>query len=191
MKTVCVYCGSAPGRDPLYGRAAEALGRALAAAGIRLVYGGGSVGMMGILADAVLEAGGSVTGILPRFLFEREAGHNGIQDLMLVDSMHTRKRLMVEKSDAFVVLPGGWGTLDEAFEVLTWHRLGLHDRPVVIANIGGFWDPLLTMFDHLLDAGYIDRGMRALPIVVDSIDAVLPALRDAGPRDSEVASKKL
>ena len=158
IKTICVYCGSSPGVDPALMAAAADLGRAMAAAGIGLVYGGGNNGLMGATARGVLDGGGHVTGIIPDFLQRRESMLEGAQDMITVGDMHTRKRLMFERSDAFVALPGGIGTLEELVEQMTWVQLERHTKPVLIANINGFWKPLLALFAHMRDAGFVQIG---------------------------------
>ncbi|MGE0734962.1 MAG: TIGR00730 family Rossman fold protein [Alphaproteobacteria bacterium] len=150
IRSVCLYCGAKAGSDPAWAAAAEALGRGLAERGMELVYGGGRVGLMGIAADAALRAGGKVTGIIPHFLRKAEVGHGAVSRLILVDTMHERKQRMSEIADAFVVLPGGLGTLDEMFEIVTWKQLGLHDKSIVIADIAGFWQPLRDLLDHIV-----------------------------------------
>lgn len=150
VRRLCVYCGSSPGIDPRYQSAARELGTRLAVAGIELVYGGGRNGLMGIVADAVLAGGGKVTGVIPRHLEGRELAHTGLSELLVVDSMHERKRVMAERADAFAVLPGGIGTLDETVEILSWRQLRLHDKPVVIVDIAGYWSPLVALFEHVV-----------------------------------------
>jgi len=177
LNSVCVYCGSSSRVNSLYKEAAGQLGTLLAEAGIELVYGGGRVGLMGIVADAALAAGGRVTGIIPGHLQALEVDHPGLTELVVVDSMHERKRMMVDRSDAFVVLPGGLGTLDEAFEVVTWKQLRLHDKPVVLADIGGFWAPLRALLDHISAEGFVTGGTDGLYTVVGRIDQVLDAAR--------------
>lgn len=172
-ESVCVFCGSRTGSDPDHADQAQTLGRALAEAGIRLVYGGGQVGLMGVLADSVLAAGGQVTGVIPHFLNHREVAHPGLGDLVVVDSMHARKALMVARSQAFVVLPGGLGTLDETFEILTWRQLGLHAKPVVLVD-GGFWRPLRALIDHMIAEDFASPN-DALT-VVDHAREVVPTL---------------
>jgi len=176
---ICVYCGSSPGQDPSFIVAATQFGRILAENGIGLVYGGGDLGLMGAVARAVLEAGGHVTGIIPAFLQTRENMLETVQDLIVVDDMHERKRLMFEKADAFVALPGGIGTLEELVEQLTWVQLGRHDKPVLIADLAGFWGPLLALLDHMRETGFIRRNYEARYLVRDRIEDVLPALRQA------------
>lgn len=157
MKSVAVYCGSSIGANPLYAQQAQALGAALAAQGLTLVYGGGRVGLMGTIADAVLAAGGQVVGVIPDFLHAKEVSHTGCTELHIVGSMHERKLLMAERADAFVAMPGGYGTLEELFEVLTWGQLGLHRKPVGLLNVDGYYDHLLLALDRMRD----DRLLRA------------------------------
>ena len=179
LNTVCVYCGSGTGTDPVYVEAARELGRRLAEAGIRLVYGGGSVGLMGEIAGAVLRHGGRVTGIIPRFLSERERLLHNVDELIVTEDMHARKRLMFERADAFVALPGGIGTLEELVEMLTWGQLGRHAKPVLLANIGGFWNPLLALFDHMTEQGFIRPGLTVTYMAVDWVADVVPRLQEA------------
>lgn len=154
-KHVCVFAGSNPGKRPAYDAAARALGQELVARGYGLVYGGGRVGLMGALADAVLESGGYVTGVIPHGLAVKEVAHEGLQDLRIVDSMHERKALMAELSSAFVALPGGLGTLEELFEVLTWAQLGIHAKPCCVLNAGGYYDGLVAFINHAVDQGFV------------------------------------
>src|SRR5690349_24401348 len=149
IRTVCVYCGSGPGTDPRFVEGAKALGKILAENGIRLVYGGGSIGLMGAIATSVLDHGGTVTGIIPDFLTIRENALKRVQELIITPDMHERKRLMFEHSDAFVALPGGIGTLEELVEQLTWQQLGRHSNPILLANIDNFWEPLLSLLSHM------------------------------------------
>ena len=179
MKTpnsVCVYCGSSSQVPDAYKTAAHGLGAGLAEHGIRLVYGGGRVGLMGIVADAAMGAGGEVVGIIPEHIQVMEVEHTGLTELLVVDSMHTRKRMMVDRSDAFVVLPGGMGTLDEMFEVLTWKQLRLHDKPIVIVDVDGYWQPLLGLIEHMIGAGFCRQAHRGLFTVVNSVEEVFTAL---------------
>lgn len=162
MRRVCVYCGSHHGGRPEYGEAAEALGRALVARGLELVYGGGRVGLMGRLADAVLAGGGRVTGVIPQGLLSREVGHKEITELRVVGSMHERKALMAELSDGFAVLPGGLGTLEELSETLTWGQLGIHAKPCGLLNVAGYFDPLIAFVDHAVAEGFVKPEFRAL-----------------------------
>lgn len=172
MKRVCVYCGSAAGDDPRFAAAAHELGGALARAGIGVVYGGGRVGLMGTVADAALAAGGEVIGVIPRFLEEREVAHREV-DLRIVDSMHERKTLMAELSAAFVALPGGFGTFEEFFEIVTWVQLGLIEAPCVLVNVDGYFDPLLALVDRARDQGFVTAQTRA---IVESFPAVAAAV---------------
>lgn len=172
MKRVCVFCGSNPGDHPAFVEAAQHLGRFLALQGLELVFGGGSVGLMGRTADAVLEAGGKVVGVIPDFLDRREIAHKGLTELIVVDSMHTRKRTMAEYSDAFIALPGGIGTLEELAEILTWAQLGLHDKPVGILNVNGFFDPLIAFFDQMTSHRFLSVDHRRILCVGDSPEAL-------------------
>ena len=165
MKSVCVFCGSHLGDDPAYEAAARALGETLAKAGIELVYGGGHVGLMGSVADAALAAGGQVTGVMPKALVEREIAHTGLTRLHVVGSMHERKATMSELSEGFVALPGGTGTLEEFFEVLTWAQLGEHGKPCGLLNVAGYYDPLLAVFDHMVNSGFLAESHRSIILV--------------------------
>jgi uncharacterized protein (TIGR00730 family) len=176
VKRLCVYCGSSDRVDAIYLEAASRLGTALADAGIELVYGGGRIGLMGIVADAVIQGGGRVTGIIPAHLHDAEVGHHGVSQLLVVGSMHERKQRMFEMSDAFAVLPGGLGTLDETFEIVTWKQLHLHDKPIIIVNVGDYWQKLLTLIDHIVDSGFARDEIRSHFQVVDHVDDLLPAL---------------
>jgi len=178
IKSVCVYCGSRRGVNSEYAEAARRFGRLLGESGIRLVYGGGRIGLMGVCADATLEAGGQVLGVIPHHLDSREVGHRGV-DLRVVPSMHVRKQMMFEESDAFIVLPGGIGTMDEFFEILTWRQLGVHDKPVLLVNIGGYFEPLLNLLHHMIEQDLAGHAIRRLYEVVEDIDDILPALKHA------------
>ncbi|MER2267755.1 LOG family protein [Methylobacterium oxalidis] len=177
VKTVCVYCGSGFGENPAFRQAAETLGRSLAAAGIGLVYGGGNVGLMGTVARAVLDGGGHVTGIIPDFLKSRERMLDDIQETIVVGDMHTRKRMMFDRSDAFVALPGGIGTLEELVEQLTWAQLGQHRKPILLVSVADFWRPLLTLFDHMRGHGFIRDGLDLNYLVAKDAEEVVPMLR--------------
>ena len=179
LRSIAVFCGSSPGADPAIVEATRRFGRSLAAAGITLIYGGGSGGLMGLAADAALAGGGRVVGIIPGHLHHREVQHRHLTELLVVDSMHTRKRLMFDRADAFVSLPGGLGTLDETIEMITWRQLGLHDKPIVLVDQAGYWQPLLGLFEHIIGAGFARPDSRALWQVVPTVDAVLPALAQA------------
>jgi hypothetical protein len=179
IRTVCVYCGSGAGNNPRFVEAAAAFGKLLAESGIRLVYGGGSLGLMGAVATAVLDHGGSVTGIIPEFLNTRERMLTRVQELIVTPDMHERKRLMFERSDAFVALPGGVGTLEEFVEQLTWQQLGRHSRPVLLANIDGFWEPLLALLTHMRATQFIRPGLSVEVLKADRVEDILPRLRAA------------
>jgi uncharacterized protein (TIGR00730 family) len=179
IKTVCVYCGSGPGSNPRFVESAVALGKEFAENGVDLVYGGGSIGLMGAVASSTLDHGGSVTGIIPSFLTKREQMLERVQELIVTDDMHERKRLMFDRSDAFVALPGGIGTLEELVEQLTWQQLGRHSKPILIANIDGFWDPLLALLSHMRDTAFIRAGLAVDILKADTVAEILPKLRAA------------
>jgi uncharacterized protein (TIGR00730 family) len=179
IRSICVYCGSSPGRSDVYMRAGEELGRAIAEAGIRLVYGGGTRGIMGAVARGASASGGRITGIIPRFLIRKEAGDDApdvIDELIVTENMHTRKHSMFENSDAFVALPGGIGTVEEIVEIMTWAQLGRHRKPIAFANVGGFWSPMLALLDHMKAEGFIHSAHLVQPLVVDEIGEVVPAI---------------
>jgi len=180
-ESICVFCGSGTGNDPAYVEAAEALGRLLAERGITLVYGGGHVGLMGVIADAALAAGGAVIGVMPKALVEREIGHRGLTKLHVVGSMHERKALMSDLSEGFIALPGGNGTLEEFFEVLTWAQLGEHEKPCGLLNAAGFYNPLLAVFDHMTKHGFVSEKHRELVLVEESPEPLLRAFEDYRP----------
>jgi uncharacterized protein (TIGR00730 family) len=175
LSSVCVFCGSNGGADPAYLAAAEAVGAGLAQRGIRVVYGGGRVGLMGALADSARAAGGEVVGVMPQALVDREIGHTGIDDLRVVATMHERKALMVELADAFVALPGGIGTLEELFEVYTWAQLGIHAKPLALLDVAGYYEPLAAFLDHAVEQQFLRADMRGVLAVADSVEAVLDA----------------
>ncbi|MEJ1158250.1 TIGR00730 family Rossman fold protein [Prosthecomicrobium sp. N25] len=177
IRSICVFCGSANGNDPAFAEAARALGRALAAAGIRLVYGGGSIGLMGTVAREVLAAGGTVLGVIPQFLVDREVMLPEVTELIVTQDMHQRKRIMFEQADAFVALPGGIGTLEEVVEQMTWVQLGQHAKPIVLVDIAGFWAPLAGLLQHMTATGFIRPGFEVSYAVAASIADVLPAVR--------------
>jgi uncharacterized protein (TIGR00730 family) len=179
LKSVCVYCGSGAGQNPAFAEAALELGQALAAANVGLIYGGGDLGLMGIVARAVLEHGGHVTGIMPDFLHDRERLLVDVHELVVVENMHERKHLMFEKSDAFVALPGGLGTLEEFVEQLTWTQLGQHQKPIVLVNVHGFWNPLLELFDKMMEHSFIRSGFELKMTVAENAHDVLPVIRQA------------
>ena len=191
IRTVCVYCGSGPGSDPVFAESAARLGRAMALQGIGLVYGGGNVGLMGTVARAVLDHGGHVTGIIPEFLKSRERMLEDVQETIVVPDMHVRKRLMFDRADAFVALPGGIGTLEELVEQMTWAQLGRHDKPVLILSILDFWKPLLTLLAHMRDYGFIRPGLELSYLVAETVDEVLPMLQDAAQRTPAAGDSEL
>jgi uncharacterized protein (TIGR00730 family) len=191
LEAVCVYCGSSNDGPPEHREAAERLGRQLAREGIALVYGGGRVGLMRAVADGAIAAGGTVVGIIPEHLMRAEVGHGQVSELHVVASMHVRKAMMFDRSDAFVVLPGGPGTLDELFEMLTWRQLGLHDKPIVVVNIGGYWNGLLAAIEGIIAAHYARPSFRDLYRVVDRIEDVLPVLRSSPSPRTEPQPEKL
>jgi uncharacterized protein (TIGR00730 family) len=188
IRAVCVYCGSSAGADPAFAAAARALGKILADNRIRLVYGGGSIGMMGALAGAVLAHGGNVTGVIPELLVNKEHMLAGAQEIIVTRDMHERKRVMFEKADAFVALPGGIGTLEELVEQLTWAQLGHHRKPILLANIAGFWNPLLELLDHMTALGFLHSVSRLNYLIVDDVEDILPSLRKAAARAVEPAT---
>jgi len=183
IRSVCVYCGSSPGRDETYVKAGHLLGRSIAKAGLRLVYGGGTKGIMGAVAEGALRAGGKVTGIIPRFLINKEATETALDrldELVITDNMHERKHRMFEKSDAFVALPGGIGTVEEIVEIMTWAQLGHHRKPIVFGNVGGFWDPMTALLNHMTAEGFIHTAQRVKPLVVNDPEAIVAAIMVAG-----------
>jgi uncharacterized protein (TIGR00730 family) len=181
---LCVYCGSAVGGDRRYREAARELGEALGLAGIELVYGGGRVGLMGILADAVLNAGGRVIGVIPERLRDAELAHQDASELVIASSMHDRKRLMAERADAFAVLPGGIGTLDEMFEMLTWRHLELHDKPIFLVDVAGYWRPLRDLLDHLAAHRFTAQVVPRLLEIVPDVEGLMAVLAHAQPGGS-------
>jgi uncharacterized protein (TIGR00730 family) len=180
IKSVCVYCGSSAKVDERYREAAVQLGALLARQDVTLVYGGGRVGLMGLMADACLQAGGTVVGVIPEFLRRWEVGHGAVTELVVVDNMHQRKQAMFDRSDAFAILPGGLGTLDETFEILTWKQLRLHDKPIALIDVAGYWRPFTALFDHVIAENFAKPEMRDLLTVVSEVDDLLPALERAG-----------
>ncbi|MBN8996371.1 MAG: TIGR00730 family Rossman fold protein [Rhizobiales bacterium] len=183
LTSICVYCGSNAGADPAYAEGARILGKAMAAQGIRLVYGGGAVGLMGIIARSVLDAGGNVLGVIPQFLKDREVMLREASELIVTADMHERKRIMFEHADSFLALPGGIGTLEELVEIMTWAQLDRHRKPIIVANINGFWDPLTALFGRMTEAGFLTKAFLANRVVlpvrfVDTIGEVIPAIRE-------------
>ncbi len=197
MKRVCVFCGSNVGRRPVYREAAQAMGAALARRNLGLVYGGGKVGLMGAVADAALAAGGEVIGVIPDFLEAKEVGHRGLTELRVVSSMHERKAMMVELSDGFIALPGGYGTLEEFGEILTWAQLDLHHKPIGLLNVAGYYDALLRLFDHAVDEQFLSPSLRAFvreesdpARLLDALAAHEPRTVDKwGQRDAELSDR--
>jgi len=189
IRTVCVYCGSGPGTNPHFIESAKLLGRSFAENGIRLVYGGGSLGLMGAIATSVLDHGGIVTGIIPDFLTMRENALTRVQEMIVTPDMHERKRLMFERSDAFVALPGGVGTLEELVEQLTWQQLGRHSKPVLLANIDGFWEPLFALLAHMRATQFIRSGLNVDFLKAERVEEILPKLRAAVARIPESAKE--
>ena len=183
MKSICVFCGSNAGNQPIYRSEAEKLGRLLAARGIELVYGGGNIGLMGAVADACLEAGGTVVGVIPQALMGKEVAgrpvdHRTLTRLEVVDSMHTRKARMAELAEGFIALPGGFGTFEEFCEILTWGQLGFHAKPMGLLNVNGFYDPLLAMFDRAVADGFLRPQNRAMALADSDIERLLAAMAD-------------
>jgi uncharacterized protein (TIGR00730 family) len=186
IRTVCVYCGSGPGNDPAFLQAAHDFGTILAREKVGLVYGGGSLGLMGAVATSVLEHGGRVTGIIPEFLTRQERALRSAHEVIVTRDMHERKQLMFERADAFVALPGGVGTLEELVEQMTWAQLGRHRKPILIANIEGFWDPLLALLDHMRQLAFIRAEYPVNLLVADTVDEILPKLQAAAPPSPEL-----
>lgn len=189
IRSICVYCGSSPGNSPIYLEAGRVLGKAIAEAGLTLVYGGGLKGVMGAVANGAVEAGGHVTGIIPRFLIRKEAGDEAgldhLDEVILTEDMHERKHAMFERSDAFVALPGGIGTVEEIVEIMTWAQLGRHQKPMVFGNVAGFWNPMLALIDHMKAEGFIHSQHMVRPLVVAEAGKIVPAILDAAKRTAD------
>lgn len=185
IRTICVYCGSGPGGDPEFMAAASRFGELMAREGVGLVYGGGSRGLMGAVSGAVLANGGHVTGIIPDFLQSKEKTEAGAQEIIITPDMHKRKQIMFERADAFVALPGGIGTLEELVEQLTWKQLGQHPKPILIANIAGFWNPLLALIDHMAGSGFIHTRHQFNYLITESVGEIIPMLRETAPPPAE------
>jgi uncharacterized protein (TIGR00730 family) len=180
INALCVYCGSSVGTDPAFADAARSFGKILAAFGVRLVYGGGSIGLMGVLAKSVIDHGGEVTGVIPEFLTAQERPRRLAQEQIVTRDMHERKRMMFERADAFVALPGGLGTLEELVEQMTWAQLGRHKKPILVANINGFWNPLLALVDHMRALGLVPPPARGVDLLVaERVEDIMPKLREA------------
>jgi uncharacterized protein (TIGR00730 family) len=191
IRSLCVFCGSKAGADPAYAAAARRLGALIAGRGVRLVYGGGTIGLMGMVADAVLGHGGHVIGVIPEFLMKYEVGHKRLSELIVTDSMHDRKRRMFELADAFVVLPGGLGTLDETFEIVTWKQLRLHDKPIVVLDIGGFWQPFADLVAAVVEKDFAHPAVAELFTVVRTPEDVFAAIAAAPTPKEEVLTSHL
>ncbi len=191
MRSVCVFCGASSGHDPAYALAARRFGEVLARHGIELVWGAGNVGLMGVVADAVLSHGGRAVGVIPDFMVERELAHTAASEILIVDSMHARKAAMAERADAFVALPGGFGTLDELFEILTWAQLHIHRKPIGLLNVQGFFDPLLAMVQHMSTAGFITARHLALLQMNALPEELLDAMRRYQPEEGDWVRQKI
>ena len=191
IRSLCVFCGSKQGVDPAFREAGRRLGRIMAERGVRLIYGGGGIGLMGVVAETVLAGGGEVTGVIPDFLMQYELGNPGVTELIVVASMHERKRRIFELSDGFVVLPGGLGTLDETIEITTWKQLQLHAKPVVVVNVGGYWEPLRALIGSIVAGGFAHPAIAELFTVVEGIDQVFDALAAAPEPKREVLTSHL
>ncbi len=191
IHSLCVFCGSRAGVDPAFAKAAEQLGRSLAERGVRLVYGGGSIGLMGVLTQTVLDHGGEVTGVIPEFLIRREVGHPALTELIVVDSMHERKRRMFELADAFAVLPGGLGTLDEAIEIITWQKLGLHAKPIAVLSVGDYWATFEALIEQVIAQGFADAAIRDQFTVTGDVEAMLAALEARATEQLAASSQRL
>jgi len=191
IRSLAVLCGSREGADPAYRTAAERLGALIAERGVRLIYGGGSIGLMGVIADAVLSRGGEVVGVIPDFLVRYEVGHARVSEMIVTDSMHERKRRMFEMADGIVTLPGGLGTLDETFEIVTWKQFRLHSKPIVILDTGGYWTPLEALVQATIDGGFAHGAIAGLYTVVRSPEDVFPALAAAPEPDEAVLTSHL
>jgi uncharacterized protein (TIGR00730 family) len=190
IRTICVYCGSGPGTDPAFVAAAKAFGQILARNRVRLVYGGGSLGLMGAVATSVLDHGGEVTGVIPEFLTTRERKLTRAQEVIVTHDMHERKRIMFERADAFVALPGGIGTLEETIEQMTWAQLGRHRKPIALANIKGFWDPLCVLLEHMKELAFIRPDLTIHPIVAERVEDILPRMQAAVASLPEAAARE-
>ncbi|MGA2943045.1 MAG: TIGR00730 family Rossman fold protein [Xanthobacteraceae bacterium] len=190
IKAICVYCGSSPGTDPAFVGAAQSFGKILAENSVRLIYGGGSIGLMGAVAEAVLEHGGDALGIIPEFLTRKERPRQLAQETIVTRDMHERKQKMFDNADAFVALPGGIGTLEELVEQMTWAQLGRHKKPILVANINGYWDPFLMLIEHMRDQKFLPETSRVDCLVANRVEEILPKLQQAS-RDVSEAEKKM
>ena len=191
ISSICLFCGSRSGSDPAFVAAGRRLGQFVLERGIRMIYGGGGIGLMGVVAETVLAGGGHVTGVIPEFLMKYEVGDPGVSELIVVEDMHERKRRMFEMADGFVVLPGGLGTLDEMIEIATWKQLQLHAKPIVVINVGGYWDPFEALINEVIAGGFAHAAINELFTVVDGIEGVFPALESAPPPKRVVLTSHL
>ena len=191
VRSLCLFCGSRAGADRAYTRAAEELGRLLAARRVRLVYGGGSIGLMGVVMQTVLDHGGEVTGVIPEFLMQREVGNPSLTELVVVASMHARKQRMFELADAFAILPGGLGTLDEAIEIITWKQLRLHAKPIAVLSVDDYWAGFESLIDRVIERGFADAGIRDLYSVAADVESLLATLEARAAESSAVSSRRL
>ncbi len=191
IQSLCVFCGSRSGADPVFGEAAEQLGRLLAQRGVRLIYGGGSIGLMGIVMRAVLENGGEVCGVIPEFLTRREVGNPDLTEVVVVDSMHERKRRMFELADGFAVLPGGIGTLDEAIEIITWQQLGLHSKPIAVLSVAEYWKVFESLIEQMIAQGFADAAIRDLFAVAGDVESLLATLEERATKQLAASSQRL
>jgi uncharacterized protein (TIGR00730 family) len=189
--SICVYCGSSGLVAQQFKSSAEAIGTELARRGVRIVYGGGHVGLMGIVADSALKAGGKVTGVIPGHIRAQEVQHDGLTELLVVPDMHTRKRMMVDRAEAFIILPGGLGTLDEVFEVLTWKKLKLHNKPIILFNQDGYWNEMIALIDKTIAEGFAQPPDRNLFVEVDSVEGVFAALDESAMPDKDVITGRM
>jgi hypothetical protein len=191
IQSLCVFCGSRAGADPAFSEAAEQLGRRLAQRGVRLIYGGGSIGLMGVVMRAVLAHGGQVSGVIPEFLMRREVGNPDLTELIVVDSMHERKRRMFELADGFAVLPGGIGTLDETIEIITWQQLGLHAKPIAVLSVGDYWKVFELLIEQMIAQGFADGAIRNLFAVAGDVESLLTTLEERATRQLAASSQRL
>ena len=191
IKSACVYCGSSSTSNPAFDAPTLELGKSLAEAGITLVYGGGSPGLMGKVANSCMDAGGAVIGIIPDHILKLEVRHNQLTELHIVDNMHTRKMMMADKADAFVIMPGGLGTLDEAFEIMTWKYLGVHNKPIIIANIDGYWDPLITLIEHMNKHKFVREEHMNTYVEAKSVAEVMEILKSTEKSTVPVKTEKI
>tara|TARA_B100000686_G_C16628777_1_gene883437 strand:+ start:381 stop:965 length:585 start_codon:yes stop_codon:yes gene_type:complete len=191
ISSLCVFCGSRKGTDPAHAKTARELGKVMAEKKIRLVYGGGRIGLMGIVADAVFNGNGQITGVIPDFLMHMEIGNDKVGELVITDNMHTRKAKMFDLSDAVIILPGGIGTLEEAFEIITWKQLRQHDKPIILVDVNGYWAPFSKLIANIIEDGFAHKKVLELYTVVDNVDEIFPALANAPKPDEVVLTSHL